>query len=300
MEHKNSRFHGVITAIVTPFKRENGTLDEAGLKELIEFQISNGVHGIYPIGTTGEGLLLSDKEKRYAIDKVLEFVNGRIQVIPQIGCITKEETENLALFAKSAGVDAVGLLPPFYYSIPADSLVRYFVSVANVISPLPVFLYNIPSNAKNDITPSIVKRAVAETDNIVGIKDTSKDLDRFEAYITTMGNEFHSVIGADSLFFPALAVGGCGTVTAAGNAFPNLFVALYDAYKMGDWEKARILQFQINQVRAIMHEGPQIASYKAVLRMKGMNIHGTRQPIRDLSPDEYQTMLTKLNNINMV
>jgi len=300
MEKQISKFHGVITAIVTPFKTSDGSVDDNGLKELVEYQIANGVGGVYPIGTTGEGLLLSEKEKHHVIEKVLEYVNGRLLVIPQVGCLTQEDTIKLALFAKKAGADAVGLLPPFYYSIPADSMVRYFIAVAKEIAPLPAFLYNIPSNAKNDVTPSIVQRVVAEAPNVIGIKDTSKDMDRFEAYISTMGPDFRSIVGADSLFFPSLTVGGCGTVTAAGNAYPELFVALYNAFINGDWTKAKEYQYQINRVRAIMHEGPQISSYKAVLRMKGLNIQGTRQPIRDVLPDEYQKMYTKLKAIDMV
>lgn len=300
MENSISRFRGVITALVTPFNKLNGSVDDDGLKDLIEFQISSGVQGIYPIGTTGEGLLLTEKEKHHVIEKSLEYVKGRILVIPQVGCVTQAETEKLALFAKNAGVDAVGLLPPFFYSIPSDSLIRYFIEVANKILPLPVFLYNIPSNAKNDIAPATVKAVVAETNNVIGIKDTSKDLDRFEAYVSTMGTEFRSIVGADSLFFPALAVGGCGTVTAAGNAFPELFVALYKEYISGKFEKAKILQYQINQVRKIMHEGPQISSYKAVLRMRGHNAFGSRLPIRDATPEEYQNMYAKLKAINMV
>jgi 4-hydroxy-tetrahydrodipicolinate synthase len=300
MENKYSKFHGVITALVTPFHAEGEEIDFDEIAELIDFQISKGVNGVYPIGTTGEGLLLSEKEKHQVIEKVLKEVNGRILVIPQVGCITKEETVSLALFSKSVGVDAVGLLPPFFYSIPAESLIRYFVSISNIISPLPVFLYNIPSNAKNDITPAILKKVVAETDNVIGIKDTSKDMNRFESYVSTMGKQFRSVVGADSLFFPALAVGGCGTVTAAGNAYPELFVALYNAYQAGEWEKAKALQYQINQVRDIMHEGPQIVSYKAVLRMKGLHIQGSRQPIREITTDEYNNMANKLTAIDMI
>ncbi len=300
MENKYSKFHGVITALVTPFIDDQEQIDFDGIAELIEFQISKGVNGVYPVGTTGEGLLLSEIEKHAVIEKVMKEVKGRILVIPQVGCITQHETESLALFSKSVGVDAVGLLPPFYYSIPANSLIKYFISISNKISPLPVFLYNIPSNAKNDITPAIVKKVVAETDNVIGIKDTSKDINRFEAYISTMGKEFRSVVGADSLFLPALAVGGCGTVTAAGNAYPELFVALYDAYRLGEWEKAMALQYQINQVRDIIHEGPQIVSYKAVLRMKGLNIKGSRQPIREITTIEYENMATKLKAIEML
>lgn len=300
MDNQKSKFHGVITAIVTPFKPVDGTIDDNGLKELIEYQISNGVGGVYPIGTTGEGLLLSEKEKYHVIDKVLEFANGRLLVIPQVGCLTQEDTIKLALFAKKAGVDAVGLLPPFYYSFPADSLVKYFITVAKKIAPLPAFLYNIPSNAKNDVTPSIVQRVVAEAPNVIGIKDTSKDMDRFEAYIAAMGSDFRTIVGADSLFFPSLTVGGCGTVTAAGNAYPELFVALYNAFIDGDWNKAKEYQYRINRVRAIMQEGPQISSYKAVLRMKGLTIEGTREPIRDITSDEYQKMYSKLKAIEMV
>lgn len=300
MEKNILRFHGVITAIVTPFKTSDGSVDDKGLKELVEYQFANGVSGVYPIGTTGEGLLLSEKEKHHVIEKVLEVAGGRMLVIPQVGCVTQEDTIKLALFAKKAGVDAVGLLPPFFYSIPADSMVRYFVAVAKEIAPLPAFLYNIPSNAKNDVIPSVVQRVVAEAPNVIGIKDTSKDMDRFEAYIAAMGPDFRTIVGADSLFFPSLTVGGCGTVTAAGNAYPELFVALYNAFTKGDWAKAKDYQFQINRVRAIMHEGPQISSYKAVLRMKGLSIEGTRQPIRDITADEYQKMYSKLKAIEMV
>ena len=300
MIDNNARFQGVITAIVTPFNTSDGSIDVNGLKELLEYQISQNVNGVYPIGTTGEGLLLSENEKRFMIEKVLEIVNGRILVIPQVGCLTQADTIDLALFAKKAGVDAVGLLPPFYYSIPPDSMVNYFVTVANVIDPLPAFLYNIPSNAKNDVTPSIVKRVVAQAPNVIGIKDTSKDMDRFQNYLSTMEPEFRTIVGADSLFYMSLTAGGSGTVTAGGNAYPELFVALYQAYINGDWQQAKHYQTEINRVRSIMKEGPDISSYKAVLRMKGLDIKGTRLPIRDITEEEYQKMYSKLKAIEMV
>jgi 4-hydroxy-tetrahydrodipicolinate synthase len=287
---------GVITALVTPF-REDGSVDLEMLEELVEFQINHGVKGLYPIGTTGEGLLLTPEEKRNVIKKVIEVVDGRIKVIPQVGSLTLQETVDLGLFARDCGADGVGLLPPFYYTIPAEGITDYFITVAKVLDPLPAALYNIPTNAKNSVTVQITKAVVAQAPNVIGIKDTSKDLGLFESFISTMGPDFAVIVGADALFYASLAVGGSGTVTAAGNAYPELFVQLYDAFQSGDWESARMLQYRINEVRAIIKAGPPLASYKAVLNLRGVKVGGMRRPFRDVTSQEMEMLDSRLHEI---
>jgi 4-hydroxy-tetrahydrodipicolinate synthase len=295
-----NKFRGVLVALVTPFDSKNGPVDVYGLSRLVEFLIESGVNGFYPIGTTGEGLLLSMAEKKFVIEKVMDLAAGRAIVIPQIGSLSFEDTIELGRFARDLGVDGVGVLPPIYYSIPSEEIVTYFLEIAQVLDPLPIFLYNIPSNAKNDITPAIAESISSEAPNVIGIKDTSKDIGRFESYIATMGSDFAVIVGADALFFPSLTVGGYGTVTAAGNAIPELFVQLYNAYQNTDWAMARDLQYRINQVRAVIKSGPAIASYKAALRLRGVPVSGMRSPFRDVTAEEFKTLEAKMRSIGFV
>lgn len=291
------QFGGVIPALLTPFK--GGTVDTAALARLVDFLIESGVHGLYPCGTTGEGMVMSAAERKLVAETVVRVARDRIPVMVHVGAASTAETVELALHARSIGAAAIGVVAPYFYSVDKMGLVRHFQAVADAVPGLPVYLYNIPGNAKNDVTPDVAKQAADACHNIAGVKDSSKDLTRLEDYVQTLGPDYAVLVGSDALFLPALTVGGTGVISAVANVFPREVLAVYEACKAGDMAKARENQYRLNQLRNALKEGPYLAAYKAALRLRGMEFGGMKAPLREMPPEGVAKLKAALEKLNV-
>lgn len=277
------RFYGVIPAVLTPFK--NGKVDTEALTRLVEFMIEEGVHGLYPCGTTGEGMLMNSEERKLVAETVVKAARGRVPVMVHVGTFATADTIDLALHARSIGADAIGVVAPYFYSVDKVGLAEHFKAVANAVPDMPVYIYNIPGNAKNDVTPDVVKKVADACPNVAGVKDSSKDVARLEDYIHTLGPKYEVIVGSDALLLPALVMGGTGVISAVANVFPKEVCAVHEAFKAGDLEKAKELQYKVNQLRDALKDGPYLAAFKAALRLRGIEFGGMKAPLRELSED---------------
>jgi 4-hydroxy-tetrahydrodipicolinate synthase len=289
--------HGVIPAMLTPFDA-NGKVDEAALRQYVEFLLARGVHGLFPCGTNGEGLLLSLEERKRVATIVVEQVDGRVPVIVHTGAINTEQTIELTKHAKSIGADAVGVVAPYYFPHDDLCLEQHFLAVANSVPDLPVYLYNIPGNAKNSISPKLASRLHKQCPNIAGIKDSSKDLNRLEEFIAANDENFTVIVGTDSLVFPALAVGAAGVVSAVANVFPEEVVKIYQYYSEGKIVEAKKQQYYVNKLRDALKMGPYITPYKEALRWRGMDVGGQRAPLRPLTDLEKEKLWQALKDLH--
>ena len=148
---------GVICPLVTPFDEE-GRIDDAGLDQVIDFLLENEIDGLMVGGTTGEGMLLSLPERMMLCEKVVDHVKGRVPVIAHTGCISTAETIALTRHAEATGASAASVIVPYFFTFDDESLFQHFVSAANAAPELPMLLYAFPGNAKNDISPALLKR----------------------------------------------------------------------------------------------------------------------------------------------
>ena len=213
---------GVVVPIVTPLKKESqDKIDEVALEKLCNFLISKGVNGLFPCGTTGEGPLLSKKTRKELASLVVKKVEGRIPVVIQTGCIDTKSTIELTKHAKDIGADGAAVVSPYFYRYDFDSLKEHFVTVASSVPEYPIYLYNIPNNANNDITPELLRAIISETDNIVGIKYTHFDLRRIPEYLSYLGENRVFLMGNDKLIYPSYVLGASGSVSAHANVFPE-------------------------------------------------------------------------------
>jgi 4-hydroxy-tetrahydrodipicolinate synthase len=228
-------FEGSIVAIVTPFK--DGKVDDEKLKELIEFQISNGTHGIVPCGTTGESPTLSHEEHEHVIDVAVEAVNGRVPVIAGTGSNSTAEALRLTKHAKKAGADGALLITPYYNRPTQEGLYRHFMTLADAVD-IPIIVYNVPSRTGSDILPETVAR-LAEHPNIVGIKEATGSLRRASEIIQACGEDFDLLSGDDFVTLPMMAVGGKGVISVAANVIPAQVARMCELAKAGDFAKAR-------------------------------------------------------------
>lgn len=285
------KFEGVITAIVTPLNH-NGELKENSIRELIDFQVEKGIHGLFPLGTLGEGIYLPVSLRRKVAETVIDQVKSRIPVILHIGAAEAEIAIELAKHAGDIGADAICSVAPIYYRPDVKSLIEYFRQIAKA-SRLPVFIYNNVGRQGYNIDPKLFGKIASEVPEIVGVKDTSYNVDQITSYIQEYGDKYIVMGAGDSMMLINFALGAAGHVCAVSNIFPELTLSLYKAVKDSNIAKAREIQFKISSIRNILKE-IDIAPYKAALKIRGIDGGYPAKPLRPLTDDEYKALLDKL------
>ncbi len=287
------KLHGVTIAMVTPMD-EGGAVNYAELGNLTDFLIERGVDCLYPCGTTGEMFHLSVDERKKIAETVVARAANRVTVYIHVGAMTLEDTITLARHACEVGADGVGVVTPAFFGATPAELENYYITVANALpEDFPVYLYNIPQCAANDLSLASVKRIAAACKNVVGIKYSFADMLRTQDYL--YAKEGFSVLqGADRLLLAVLAMGGDGTVTGTGCVYPEPFVALMKAWKEGNLEEARKLQKAANIIVETMHCGANMAYFKEALKLRGIGGNHMRAPQIDLTKAEVAAYVKEL------
>ncbi|MGV8134892.1 MAG: dihydrodipicolinate synthase family protein [Mangrovibacterium sp.] len=250
---------GIVPPLVTPLQ-DNNNLDIEGLDRLIEHLISGGVHGIFILGTTGELPGLSHKLRSELIEGACLIVNRRVPVLVGISDCAFQESLSLAYKAADYGADAVVTVPPYYFSLSQTELLEYLKRLMKQI-PLPLFLYNIPVYTKVGFAPETVK-AAADIPGIVGIKDSSSDMAYLKQvqYALKDHPEFTFMIGLEELLSDFVLTGGHGGIPGGANMFPRLYVDLYNASLVRDFEQISRLQKTVMQVSSSIY---RVGNYKS-------------------------------------
>ena len=264
---------GIIPPMVTPLT-EGGELDHDGLERLIEHLIAGGVHGLFILGTTGEGPALTYALRRKLIESTCSQVAGRIPVLVNITDTAFEESCALAEHATKVGADGVVTAPPFYFSVSQTDLFRLIQRLSQRIL-LPLYLYNMPSLTKTSFEPETVLRA-AELPNVRGIKDSSGQIEYLRAIIDLMKGhpEFTILEGPEELLLESLRIGANGGVNGGANLLPKLFVSLYEKVREGHMGEAKLLQERVQQMGKLLYGiGEVESSYMRGLKL-GLELMG--------------------------
>ena len=218
---------GIIPPMITPLL-ENKDLDSAGLKRLIEHLLDGGVHGIFLLGTNGEGPSFGYGLRKQLITEACAIVNRRVPVLVGITDTSFEATLEIAQHSQKAGADALVVAPPFYFPISQQEIVDYLQELAPLL-PLPFLVYNIPSCTKLNLSVGTVKKS--KELGAIGVKDSSGDIDLLYAYIEEFKDtpDFSVIVGDELFLSDNILKGGHGGVAGGSNMFPKLFVELYEA-----------------------------------------------------------------------
>jgi len=272
---------GTFTALVTPFS--NGTVNGPKLRELIEFQIENGISGIVPVGTTGESPTLSHEEHRKVIDIVLDQVNGRVPVIAGTGSNNTTEAISLTKHAQKAGADAALLITPYYNKPSQPGLIRHYKAIADSCD-LPLIVYNCPGRtAVNTTADTIVE--LSTVPNIVGVKEASGSIDHICEIVTRTDKSFTVLSGDDSMTVPMLSIGGKGVISVTSNVAPSQMVTMTNAALRGDFAKATSLHQELFPLmRTLMKVEVNPSPIKTAMNIMGMDVGPVRLPL--VEPDE--------------
>jgi len=294
------RIEGIVTALVTPFNLE-GELDESALERIVEFQIAKRVHGLYPCATFGEGPTMTLEQRKRVAEIVIEKSRHHVPVVVQVGAPDASTTIELARHAEHVGADAIAVVTPYYYNPDEKALVEYYRQVSEKVA-IPIFIYNIPYRTTVNITPDIALKIVEAAPRVQGIKDSSRDFMQVLEYIEKLPRDFIILNGADAYILPALIMGAAGAMSAYSNAFPELYVSLYDLFKKGDYDKAREVQFKINITRRILrlHAQPFIQPVKEAMRMRGIPAGFVRRPLRPMTEQEIDDLRSKLKKLDLL
>ena len=266
-ELKNLR--GVLPALISPLTRD-GAVDEAGTRRLVEHVLAGGVHGLLPLGSTGETASLDESARRRVLAAVMEAAGGRVPVI--CGVAQTHLAAARAELAAAAGMGAAAALvaPPFYYPIDQATVLDFYRRLADG-SPLPILVYNIPQNTKVVIEP-LTLSTLAHEAAVVGIKDSSRDFEYFERVLLATRDlpDFRVFTGSDTMLLAAVAMGGAGTICGAANVAPGLVVSVFEAAAAGQWDLARARQDRLIELVMAVREGVFPAAIKAGVAMQGV------------------------------
>ncbi|AKP75866.1 4-hydroxy-tetrahydrodipicolinate synthase [Priestia megaterium Q3] len=289
--------YGVTTAMVTPFTK-TGEVDLEKVVNLTEFLISKGVHCLYPLGTTGEMLRLSVKERKQVAETVVKQAANRVTVFIHVGAMNEEDTIELAKHAYEIGADGIGVVTPMFFGANDNELETYFIKVANSVpNDFPVYLYNIPQCSSNDLTAEVAQKVADSCKNVIGIKYSYPDYLRVNDYLNINDGNFSVLPGTDRLFLAALAMGCEGVVSGVSGVYPEPFVETYNAFKTNDLEKARKMQKVAIQYCEALLNGSNMSYFKEALKLRGIDVGGMRSPQIDLTEEEVKELDDKLNSI---
>lgn len=289
---------GIIPPVVTPLKSAD-SLDVDSLVHLLEHMIAGGVHGLFLLGTTGEGPALSYRLRRQVIAESCRIVRGRIPVLVAITDTSIEESISLGEWAVECGADALVAAAPYYFSVSQNDLF-HMVAALTARLPLPFFLYNMPSLTKASFEPETVRRC-SELPRVAGIKDSSGDLSYVQALCETFRErpEFSVLVGPEELLSQVVLMGAHGGVNGGANLFPRLFTRLYDALMAGHATTAEDLQAAVLRLGELLYQvGERESSYLRGLKLglELLDICPSRMapPFTAANPEEYAELREKL------
>jgi dihydrodipicolinate synthase/N-acetylneuraminate lyase len=257
----NKPLRGIVPPMVTPLAGPDA-LDYPGIARLVEHILEGGVHGLFILGTTGDGPALSYQLRQEVIRRTCELVAGRVPVLVGITDTSYVESVRMAEFAARAGAQAVVLAPPYYFHVSQTDLMRLVESMVRE-NPLPLFLYNMPNLTKMQWEPETVALA-SDIPEVLGLKDSSGDLDYLHRALAAVRHkpDFTVLIGPEHLLLGGLLAGAHGGVCGGANLMPGMFVRLFDAFRGGDLEQARLLQNEITEIGTPLYQlGEAESSY---------------------------------------
>lgn len=269
------RFSGVITALVTPFRGDG--VDEKAFAALIERQVAAGVHGLVPVGTTGETATLSHEEHARVVSLCVEVVAGRIPVIAGAGSNATPEAIDLVRHAKAAGADGALVVTPYYNRPSQEGLYQHYAAIAEACD-LPLLVYNVPSRTAGDIANDTLAR-LAKLPSIVGVKDATGDMARANLQRLACGPGWTMLSGDDPSGLGYMAHGGHGCISVTANVAPKACARMYDAAMAGDFAAALAINDTLANLHRTLFLDASPAPTKYALERLGLIAGGVRLPI---------------------
>ena len=281
------QFFGALTALVTPFK--NGAVDEAAYREFIEFQISEGIHGLVPCGTTGESATLSHEEHERVIEICIDQVKGRVPVLAGAGSNNTIEAIRLTRVAQKAGADGALLITPYYNKPTQEGLYRHFKAIAEAVD-MPLVPYNVPGRTGTNLLPATLSRLAHEFPNIVGVKEATGDMSQCSLIMEQCPKGFSLLSGDDLTALPLMSIGGSGVISVTSNIVPGKVAAMYNAFAKGDISTAMGIHHDLFVLHQAMFMESNPIPVKTALALMGRMTDEMRLPLCPLTDEHLERL----------
>jgi len=291
------KFKGLYVALVTPFNKKDGSLNEAKLRELVQFHIKAGTDGLVPCATTSENPTYTWEEHFQIIDITVKEAKGTIKICAGCGTnSTAKSIENVKK-ARDLGADAAMVVTPYYNKPTPEGLHAHFMKIADE-GGLPLMLYNVPGRTGLNMLPKTVQRLAAH-ERIAAIKEASGSLEQMCEIIHLCGDKITLLSGDDTITFPILAVGGKGVVSVVGNIVPKDVVAMIAAFEKGDLAEARRLHYKLFPLSKAMFIETNPTPVKEAMNMLGMDVGDVRLPLVGLLPENREKLRKALTDYGL-
>jgi 4-hydroxy-tetrahydrodipicolinate synthase len=278
------QLRGCGTALVTPF-HQDGSIDEAALRNLVAWQIESGIDFLVPCGTTGETPTLSHDEWLRAIDITIEVAAGRVPIVAGASSnATHDAVEKAKEVAARPGVNVILTASPYYNKPTQEGQYRHFKAIAEAVPDKPIILYNVPGRTAANLEPATLAR-LAEVPNIVGVKEASGNMTQIAEAINSVPETFLVFSGDDAVTLPVIALGGVGVISVASNEIPHEMTALTRAALENDWVTARSIQRKYLALMQANFIESSPLPVKAVLAMMGKIEENYRLPLLPMRRD---------------
>lgn len=300
-----SRYQGIFTPLITPITSDESP-DLASLRRLIEFQLENGVHGIWAMGTSGEFASFDEDQRAAIVQTAIDTVDGRVPVIANASDASTHKAIRHAHRAAAAGADAVAATPPFYYPHSQDELLTHYRAIRSQVD-LPLYIYNIPQTVRVRIELGTAQMLLAEG-TIAGIKDSQNDLEWFRQltwFARQQSLPFVAFAGTRFLIDAAILAGAQGAIPSLANAFPDACVATYNAVAAGDLAAsvdAEATIIKLESVAGLVSGGSRNAAIlgflKAILHRRGVIENpALTAPLRTPTAEEQQLLYDRVEEL---
>ena len=289
-------FHGVLPALVTPFR--NGAVDEDAFVALVERQIAGGVHGLVPVGTTGETATLSHEEHRRVVELCVATAKGRVPVVAGAGSNSTAEAIELVRHAKTIGADAALVVTPYYNRPSQEGLYAHYKAINDAVQ-LPVIIYNVPARTSVDISNDTLAR-LAKLPNMVGIKDATGDLTRASFQRLQCGEDWVMLSGDDPTALGYMAHGGHGCISVTANVAPELCAQFYNDALSGQWPGALYGQDRLIRLHKALFADASPSPTKFALAHLGLCSDETRLPIVPCSEAARTEVLAAMRDAGVI
>jgi 4-hydroxy-tetrahydrodipicolinate synthase len=274
-------FKGSLVALITPFR--DGKVDEKAFQSFVEWQITEGTHGVVPCGTTGESPTLSHAEHKRVVELCIEVAKGRIPVMAGAGSNSTGEAIDFAKHAKKAGAEGVLVVTPYYNKPSQEGLYQHYKAINDAVE-IPIIIYNIPGRSVVDMSVATMTR-LAKLPNIIGVKDATADLVRPLRTRAAMGPAFEMLSGEDATAIAFLAQEGDGCISVTANVAPRACADMHEAWQKGDFKKAMSINTRLLPLHDSMFCETSPAPVKYACSLLGKSTDEVRLPLVPASPE---------------
>ncbi|REE28565.1 dihydrodipicolinate synthase [Methanothermobacter defluvii] len=295
------KIEGTVVAMVTPFT-EDDVVDEAGLRENINYLIENGVDGLLVAGTTGESATITHEEQRRMIDILVDEVNGRVRTVAGAGSNSSREAMGLVEYAEDAGADAALVITPYYNKPQPHGLIEHYTMLEEA-ADIPLIIYNVPSRTGTDIDVDTVAE-LAKLEGIIGIKEASPDLDKvsmLRSRLMDLGlDDFTILSGNDNLTLPMISMGAEGVISVVANVDPARMSRLVNEALSGDFESAMKTHYELYSLMKALFIESNPVPVKEALNMMGRPAGHVRMPLAPLQDANRKRLRMVLEELALI